>query len=60
MSPAHLPYVLVLEVVFLAGVFIHDLNGLRVALTGFDVGVKAHKALFVALMLAAAAALGGG
>jgi succinate dehydrogenase / fumarate reductase, cytochrome b subunit len=57
-SLARSPYVLVLEVILLAGVLIHGLNGLRVALTGFDVGVKAQKALFVVLMLVAAVALG--
>jgi succinate dehydrogenase / fumarate reductase cytochrome b subunit len=59
-SLARSPYVLALDVILLAGVLIHGLNGLRVALTGFDVGVKAQKALFVVLMLVAAVALGAG
>jgi succinate dehydrogenase / fumarate reductase cytochrome b subunit len=59
-SPARSPYVLALDVILLAGALIHGLNGLRVALTGFDVGVKAQKALFVVLMLVAAVALGAG
>lgn len=59
-SPARSPYVLALDVILLAGALIHGLNGLRVALTGFDVGVKAQKALFVVLMLVAAVALGVG
>ncbi len=57
-SLARSPYVLALEVILIAGVLIHGLNGLRVALTGFDVGVKAQKALFGILMLAAVVALG--
>lgn len=56
-SLARSPYILALDVILLAGALIHGLNGLRVALTGFDVGVKAHKALFVVLMLVAAVAL---
>ena len=36
-SLARSPYYLALDVILLAG--IHGLNGLRVALTGFDVGV---------------------
>jgi len=41
----------------LAGILIHGLNGLRIALTSFDVGVKRQKALFSALMLVALVAL---
>ena len=52
------PYFLILDVILLAGILIHGLNGLRVALTGFDVGVKKQKALFSALMLVAVVALG--
>ena len=52
------PYFLLLDVILLAGMLIHGLNGLRVALTGFDVGVKKQKALFSTLMLLAAVALG--
>lgn len=59
-SLARSPYILALDVILLAGALIHGLNGLRVALTGFDVGVKAHKALFVVLMLVAAVALAVG
>jgi succinate dehydrogenase / fumarate reductase, cytochrome b subunit len=51
------PYFLVLDVILLAGILIHGLNGLRVTLTGFDVGVKKQKALFSALMLVAVVAL---
>lgn len=51
------PFFLFLDVVLLAGLLIHGLNGLRVALTGFGVGVRGQKPLFVALMLVAAVAL---
>jgi succinate dehydrogenase / fumarate reductase cytochrome b subunit len=56
-SLARSPFYLALDVVLLAGILIHGLNGLRIALTGFDVGVRAQKALFGILMLAAAVAL---
>jgi succinate dehydrogenase / fumarate reductase, cytochrome b subunit len=56
-SLARSPYYLALDVILLAGILIHGLNGLRVALTGFDVGVRAHKALFGVSMLVAAVAL---
>lgn len=57
-SLARAPYFLTLDVILLAGILIHGLNGLRVTLTGFDVGVKAQKALFGVLMLVAVVALG--
>ena len=56
-SLARSPYYLAFDVILLAGILIHGLNGLRVALTGFDVGVRAQKALFGVLMLVAAVAL---
>lgn len=56
-SLARSPYYLALDVLLLAGILIHGLNGLRVALTGFDIGVNAQKALFSVLMLVAAVAL---
>ena len=56
-SLARSPFYLGLDVVLLAGILIHGLNGLRIALTGFDVGVRAQKALFGILMLAAAVGL---
>ena len=55
---ARSPYFLTLDVILIAGILIHGLNGLRVTLTGLDVGVKAHKALFGVLMLVAIVALG--
>lgn len=57
-SLARSPFFLTLDVVLLAGILIHGLNGIRIALTGFGVGVRAQKGLFVALMLVAVAALG--
>lgn len=51
------PFFLMLDVILLAGLLIHGLNGLRVALTGFGWGVRAQKPLFVALMLFAAIVL---
>jgi len=45
-SLARTPVFLTLDVVLLAGALIHGLNGIRIALTGFDIGVKAHKVLF--------------
>ena len=57
-SLARSPYFLTLDVILLAGILIHGLNGIRVALMGFGVGVKVQKGLFVALMLVAVAVLG--
>jgi succinate dehydrogenase / fumarate reductase cytochrome b subunit len=44
------PAFLMLDVVVLAGLLIHGLNGLRVTLTGFGVGVRVQKTMFLALM----------
>jgi succinate dehydrogenase cytochrome b subunit len=57
MSLARSPFYLALDVILLAGILIHGLNGLRIALTGFDVGVRGQKALFGVLMVVAAVAL---
>lgn len=54
---ARTPWFLMLDVILLAGILIHGLNGLRVALTGFGVGVRGQKPLFVALMIVALVAL---
>lgn len=54
---ARTPWFLTLDVILLAGILIHGLNGLRLALTGFGVGVRGQKPLFVALMIVAAVAL---
>lgn len=56
-SLARSPFFLTLDIVLIAGALIHGLNGLRVALMGFGIGLKAHKALFGILMCMAAIAL---
>src|SRR5579884_1707361 len=56
-SLARSPFFLTLDVILIAGILIHGLNGLRVALMGLGLGMKAHKAIFGALMLVAAVAL---
>ncbi len=56
-SLARSPYFLTLDVILLAGFLIHGLNGLRIALTGFNIGVKQQKVLFSALILVTAVAL---
>lgn len=54
---ARSPLFLTLDVILLAGILIHGLNGLRVTLTGFGVGVSAQKTMFVALMIVGAVLL---
>lgn len=56
-SLARSPFFLTLDVVLIAGALIHGLNGLRVTLTGFGIGLKAHKAIFGVLMFVTVAAL---
>jgi succinate dehydrogenase / fumarate reductase cytochrome b subunit len=51
------PLFLFFDVVLLAGLLIHGLNGIRVTLTGFGLVLDAQKALFVALMILAAIVL---
>jgi succinate dehydrogenase / fumarate reductase cytochrome b subunit len=51
------PLVLALDVVLLAGLLIHGLNGIRVTLVGVGLVVSRQRALFVALMLLAALVL---
>ena len=50
-SLARSPYVLVLDVILFAGALIHSLNGLRVTLTSFSIGVSIQKGLFSIVML---------
>jgi len=56
-SLARSPSFLTLDVILLAGFLLHGLNGLRVALTGFNIGVKQQKVLFSALILVTVVAL---
>jgi succinate dehydrogenase / fumarate reductase cytochrome b subunit len=51
------PVVLVMDVVLLAGLLIHGLNGIRVTLVGVGIVVSRQRALFVALMIVAAVVL---
>ena len=53
-SMARSPFYLSIDVILLAGILIHGLNGLRIALTGFDIDVRKQKMLFGTLMLGAA------
>jgi succinate dehydrogenase / fumarate reductase cytochrome b subunit len=48
------PIVLAFDVVLLAGLLLHGLNGVRVTLVGFGLVVSRQKALFLALMVVAA------
>ena len=54
---ARSPYVLALDVFLLAGILIHGLNGLRITLTSFGIGLGAQKAVFVLVMIVSAVAL---
>jgi succinate dehydrogenase / fumarate reductase, cytochrome b subunit len=54
---ARSPFYLALDVLLLAGILIHGLNGLRIALTGFGIGVGAQKAVFIILMIVSAITL---
>ncbi len=47
------PAVLLLDVVLLAGLLIHGLNGIRITLNGLGIGVRAQKPLFLGLMAVA-------
>ncbi len=56
-SIATSPAFLSLDVLLLAGLLIHGLNGIRVTLVGFGLVYSQQKAIFVALMVMAAIAL---
>ncbi len=47
------PWVLALDVVLIAGILIHMLNGLRVTIIGLGFGTQSHKGLFWTLMAVA-------
>lgn len=51
---ARSPLFLFLDVVLIAGILIHGLNGIRVTLVGLGIGVARQKMAFVGLMAAAA------
>jgi succinate dehydrogenase / fumarate reductase cytochrome b subunit len=51
---ARSPFVLTLDVILLAGILIHGLNGLRLAITGFGFSVVTQKALFTIVMITGA------
>lgn len=48
---ARSPFYLTLDVILLAGILIHGLNGLRLAFTGLGFSVGAQKAFFIILMI---------
>ena len=50
---ARSPAVLMLDIVLIAGILIHGLNGLRLSLVGLGVGDHYQKTMFVVLMLVA-------
>jgi succinate dehydrogenase / fumarate reductase cytochrome b subunit len=47
------PVVLAFDVVLLAGLLVHGLNGIRITLLGFGLVLSREKALYVALMVIA-------
>ncbi len=47
------PVFLILDVVLIAGALIHGLNGIRVALLGFGIGVRNQKVEFIFLITVA-------
>ena len=51
---ARSPLYLSFDVILLAGILIHGLNGLRLAVTGFGFNAGAQKALFIILMITGA------
>ena len=51
------PVVLAFDVVLLAGLLVHGLNGIRVTLLGFGLVLSRQKALYVTLMVFAALVL---
>jgi succinate dehydrogenase / fumarate reductase cytochrome b subunit len=50
---ARSPIILIVDVVLIAGLLIHGLNGIRVGLVGLGFGVRNQKTAFVALMIVA-------
>lgn len=54
---AHSPVIKVGEMLVIAAGLIHGLNGIRIALTTFNLGTRYQKQIFLGLMLLAAAGL---
>ena len=54
---ARSPFYLTLDVILLAGILIHGLNGLRLAVTGFGFSTGTQKAFFIILMVTGAIVL---
>ena len=54
---ARTPVFLVLDVVLFAGILVHGLNGIRVALLGTGYGLRRQKLAFVGLLIVAAIVL---
>ena len=52
-SLAHTPVIKVGEMLVIAGGLIHGLNGIRIALTSFNIGTAYHKQIFAGLMVIA-------
>lgn len=58
---ARSPAFLMLDVILLAGLLIHSLNGVRVMLNGMGIGVGFQKPMFwIAMIIAIVATVGGG
>ena len=53
------PFLVFLDSVLVAAVLYHALNGVRILLMDFGIGIKRHKAVFWICMLIAAAAVWG-
>ena len=50
---ARSPIILIMDVVLIAGLLIHGLNGIRVGLVGIGLGVRNQRSAFMALMAVA-------
>lgn len=50
---AHTPVIKIGEMLVIAGGLIHGLNGIRIALTSFNIGTRFQKQIFAGLMLLA-------
>lgn len=50
---AHMPVIKVGEMLVIAAGLIHGLNGIRIAMTSFNIGTRYHKQIFAGLMLVA-------